>query len=98
MIETSSSRPAPGPDMENESNRPPFISVIVPIRNEAAFIEKTLSQLVNQDYDPDRFEILVADGRSTDETPSLVRQIASHHSQVRLLINRQRLSSAGRNL
>src|SRR5436305_564656 len=44
----------------------PFISVIVPVRNEEAFIESTLRQLLTQDYDPERFDVLVADGRSTD--------------------------------
>src|SRR4051794_36935101 len=33
----------------------PFISVIVPIRNEAAFIADTLLQLLSQDYPRDRF-------------------------------------------
>jgi GT2 family glycosyltransferase len=98
MIEIGSSKAALAPVMENESYQSPFISVIVPVRNEAAFIEETLTQLAGQDYDPERFEILVADGQSTDETPNLVRQIAARHPQVRLLSNRQCLSSAGRNL
>src|SRR5262249_13160682 len=83
---------------DDESQRLPFISVVVPIRNEAAFIEKTLRQLLDQNYDPDRFEILVADGQSTDGTPDLVRRIAREHPQVKLLANARRLSSAGRNL
>ena len=40
----------------------PFISVLVPVRNEALFIEKTIKSLVNQDYPRDRFEVLVIDG------------------------------------
>ena len=46
----------------------PFITVIVPVRNEARFIARTIEQLVDQDYPGDRFEILVVDGRSVDET------------------------------
>ena len=76
----------------------PLLSVIVPVRNEADFIADTLAQLLVQDYPPDRVEILVADGRSTDETRTIVSAIASDHPRVRLLDNPRRLSSAGRNV
>ncbi len=76
----------------------PLISVIVPVRNEAAFICQTLEQLLAQNYPPDRFEILVADGQSTDGTPALVRALALGHSNLRLLDNPKRWSSAGRNV
>jgi succinoglycan biosynthesis protein ExoA len=75
----------------------PFISVIVPVRNEAACIRNTLAQLLHQDYPADRFEILVADGRSTDATRAIVAEIADRHPNVRLLDNPGLLSSAGRN-
>jgi succinoglycan biosynthesis protein ExoA len=76
----------------------PFISVIVPVRNEARFIRKTLGQLLSQDYDPDRFEVIVADGQSTDGTAEVVRDLAERHANLRLLANPKRWSSAGRNL
>ncbi len=75
--------------------RAPFISVIVPVRNEARFIRNTLDQLLHQDYEA--FEILVADGRSTDGTRTLVAECAARFPQVRLLDNPGKLSSAGRN-
>jgi succinoglycan biosynthesis protein ExoA len=76
----------------------PFISVIVPVLNEARFIRATLEQLLTQEYDPDRFEILVADGRSTDDTRTLIRALQAEHPQLILLDNPGRLSSAGRNV
>jgi succinoglycan biosynthesis protein ExoA len=76
----------------------PFISVIVPVRNEAAFIRRTLTQLLEQEYDPDAFEVLVADGASTDDTAAIVREMAAGRSNLRLLPNPKRWSSAGRNL
>ena len=76
----------------------PTISVIVPVRNEAGFIANTLAQLLTQDYPADRVEILVADGRSTDETRTIVSAIADEFPRVRLLDNPHRLSSAGRNV
>ena len=78
--------------------REPFVSVIVPVRNEADFIAETLDQLLAQRYDPRRFEVLVADGGSTDGTREIVAGCARLHPQVRLLDNPGRLSSAGRNV
>jgi succinoglycan biosynthesis protein ExoA len=73
------------------------VSVVVPVRNEAAFIRGTLEQLLSQVYDPRRFEVLVADGRSDDATREIVRDMQERHSNLRLLDNPRHLSSAGRN-
>jgi succinoglycan biosynthesis protein ExoA len=82
------------------SDRAPalFISVIVPVRNEARFIERTLTQLLAQDYDRNRVEIIVVDGQSTDGTPDLAAKFVSRHPNVRLYANPCRLSSAARNI
>jgi succinoglycan biosynthesis protein ExoA len=76
----------------------PFISVIVPVRNEAAFIAGTLRQLLAQDYDSRQFEVLVADGNSTDSTCDIVATLARRHGNLRLLANPAGWSSAGRNV
>ena len=75
-----------------------FISVIVPVRNEARFIERTLAQLVGQDYDQERFEIIVVDGESTDGTAELVAKFAQRYPNLRLFSNPKRFSSAARNI
>lgn len=76
----------------------PFISVVMPVRNESSFIAETISQLLDQDYPADRYEIIVADGMSDDATREIVTGIALNHSQVRLLDNQGRRSSSGRNV
>jgi len=75
-----------------------FVSVILPVRNEAQFIQRVLTELVEQDYDPRCFEVIVVDGESTDDTPTLVGKFAEQHSNVRLLRNPRRWSSAARNI
>jgi succinoglycan biosynthesis protein ExoA len=75
-----------------------FISVVVPVRNEAGFIDRTLAQLVTQEYDPERFEIIVVDGQSTDGTPELVTRFSQRHPNVHLYTNPRRLGSAARNI
>ncbi|HMF12324.1 MAG TPA: glycosyltransferase, partial [Gemmataceae bacterium] len=93
---------APAKDARKEladpARRWPFVSVIVPVRNEAAFVRHTLEQLLVQNYDPQRFEILVADGRSEDTTREIVRAMQERHANLRLLDNPRCLSSAGRNV
>lgn len=79
-------------------NNLPFITVVMPVRNEARFIGSTLRQLLEQDYPADRFEVIVADGLSGDATRDIVREVALAHPNVRLVENPARRSSAGRNL
>jgi succinoglycan biosynthesis protein ExoA len=73
----------------------PFISVIVPVRNEERFIRQTLLGILRQDYA--RFEVIVADGRSTDATRDVVRSLQTDWPNLNLVDNPGRLSSAGRN-
>jgi len=81
-----------------EAESRPIVSVIVPIRNEERFIADTLEQLLSQDYDPDRYEIIVVDGESTDRTREVVEEFTRRHRQVRLLSNPRKWSSSARNI
>src|SRR5262249_22641930 len=76
----------------------PVITVIVPVRNEARFLARTIEQLVAQDYPGDRFEVLIVDGRSDDATRAIAAEMAAVHPHVRVLDNPRRLSSAARNI
>ena len=51
----------------------PPVQIIIPARDEAETIGDTVRSLVMQDY-PGRFEILVVNDRSTDETGRLARE------------------------
>lgn len=75
-----------------------LISVIVPVRNEAANIRGTLLGLARQAFPTGEFEILVIDGRSTDGTPAIVRSLQREIPNLRLLDNPKLLSSAARNV
>jgi succinoglycan biosynthesis protein ExoA len=77
----------------------PFISVVMPVRDEGRYIAATLRQLLGQDYPAERFEILVVDGCSDDNTVDEVRQVAATAVvPVRVLPNPGRLSSRARNI
>ena len=55
---------------------------MLPIRNEAAFIEENLLRILRQDYPLDRFEIIVADGMSNDGTREILDRIVSETDRV----------------
>ncbi len=76
----------------------PLITVVVPVRNEARFIEDTLTQILEQDYPAERLEIIVADGGSEDGTSQIVAGLAARFPQIRLVNNPGKRSSAGRNI
>jgi succinoglycan biosynthesis protein ExoA len=75
----------------------PFISIVVPIRNEEATIERLTRSLLDQDYPHDRYEILMADGGSTDRTRGLLRQVDTD-ARVVVLDNPGRTAPAALNV
>lgn len=60
-----------------------LVSILIPARNEAANIGNTLRDLLNQDYA--RFEVIVLDDHSTDETAQAARAAAQGDPRVRVL-------------
>src|SRR5262249_37774571 len=76
----------------------PFVSVVVPVRNEARVLGATLQQLLRPNYSPERFEVRVADGRATDGTRAIVCELQGSYPNLHLLDNPGRLSSGGRNV
>ena len=83
----------------------PRVSVVIPVRNEAAYIENNLEALRAQDYPADRIEVLVADGRSDDATREIVNSVAERWKQdaagngctVRIVDNPERVMPTGVN-
>lgn len=75
----------------------PFVSVIMPVRNEAEFIERSLGSVLGQDYPADRMEVIVADGMSDDGTRELVRAAAGRDGRVRLVDNEGRIAPTALN-
>jgi glycosyltransferase involved in cell wall biosynthesis len=65
----------------------PFVSIILPIRNEAKFIACSLSAVLNQDYPGEQIEIIVADGMSADGTRQIVESFKDNYPNVRLIDN-----------
>lgn len=75
----------------------PFVSVVLPVRNEAAHLGACLKAVEDQEYPGGRMEILVADGRSTDGTRDLVGERARLDPRIRLVDNPGRIVPTGLN-
>jgi succinoglycan biosynthesis protein ExoA len=82
----------------NEADQFPAVSVVLPVLNEARDIERLLLEVLNQASPAGGFEVLVADGGSTDGTKTIVAGLVDRWPNLRLLDNPGRLSSAGRNV
>lgn len=75
----------------------PFVTVIMPIRNEERFIERSLGAVLAQDFSADRYEVLIADGMSTDRTRDVVRAVAGDRN-VTILDNLGKIAPTALNV
>lgn len=79
----------------------PFVSVVMPTRNEATSIGRSLGAVLEQDYPADRFEVVVADGMSDDGTRTILEQLVAHTGAgapvVTVIDNPGRIAASGLN-
>lgn len=75
----------------------PMVSVLMPVRNEAAMIARALVTILSQDYPKDRFEVIVADGISTDKTRHIIQIFLKQYANLKLIDNPGRIASTALN-
>lgn len=78
--------------MDNISATPPLVSVIIPVFNREAFIQKAVESVLAQDYSP--LECIVVDDGSTDRTPGI---LAGFGNRIRSIRQENSGVSAARN-
>ncbi|MCX6832214.1 MAG: glycosyltransferase family 2 protein [candidate division Zixibacteria bacterium] len=76
----------------------PGISIILALRNEEEHLACCLQSLVDLDYPPDKTEILLVDGMSTDRTAEIIDRWAKADQRIRRLQNPGKIVSTGMNL
>jgi glycosyltransferase involved in cell wall biosynthesis len=68
-----------------------FVTVMIPMRNEAAWIEKCLEGVLAQDWPRDRMEVIVVDGMSDDRSYEILTSLAARDTRIRVLRNPARI-------
>jgi len=72
------------------NNRQQTVAVIVAARNEELCIDQCVRSLLQQDYPPEKYTIVIVDDQSTDQTATIVERLSNEHANVRLLRLRER--------
>ncbi|MBO2712456.1 glycosyltransferase [Lactiplantibacillus plantarum] len=62
----------------------PFITIMIPAHNEEVMIEHTINYLMNN-LNYEKYEVLVTDDGSTDETPAILERLQSVYDNLRVV-------------
>ncbi len=79
-------------------NNLPFVSIIIPCRNEEKFIEMCLKSILANDYPKERMEIFIIDGESTDNTRLIIQKISEQYPFIQLMDNNKRITPSALNI
>lgn len=75
-----------------------MLSVIIPTRNRSPLLRLALESLVTQTFPPDRFEVLVIDNGSSDDTREVVRSFETRIGSLRYFFDSTPGLHVGRHL
>ena len=73
------------------------ISIVIPTYNRKKLLKRTLNSLFKQTYPRDKYEILVIDDGSTDETSEMIKELMRTHPELKYLRQRNRGPASARN-
>ena len=60
----------------------PYVSIIIAARNEEKNIGKCIKSLVSQTYPQNKFEVIITDDHSTDQTVSIIKSFSEDNIRV----------------
>lgn len=75
----------------------PYVSIIIPIRNEEKYIRASLEAVLSQDYPSDKMEVIVADGLSNDHTREIITELQLKGAPILLIDNPGKIVPTGMN-
>lgn len=73
-------------EMKKELKEYPFVSVMVPAHNEGIVIEKTVKSLLELEYPEDKYEIIVINDNSSDNSKEILSEIQKKNSNRNLIV------------
>lgn len=72
--------------MKKELEVYPFVSVMVPAHNEGIVIEKTLIALLELDYPQDKYEIIIINDNSSDNSTEILSKMVSKNQNRNIIV------------
>jgi glycosyltransferase involved in cell wall biosynthesis len=84
-------------EASKKARKLPFVSVIIPVLNDEQGISDTLDSVSKQDYPRDRWEVIVVDNNSTDNTTLVARSFADILPCLKIEKEIEKSSYAARN-
>ena len=66
----------------------PTVSIVVAVKNESANLPRLIKQLTSQNYPSEKFEIVIVDNDSTDETLTILQNEAAKNTNLRIFTTR----------
>ena len=97
MSDADTTQPSTGISGGSDPLEPwPAVSVVMPIRNEAAHLEHSVEAVLAQQY-PGPLEVCLAVGPSHDDTEELAAQLSARHPNVTVVANPAGLTPAALN-
>jgi glycosyltransferase involved in cell wall biosynthesis len=75
----------------------PRVSIVMPVRNEADFIEPSVGAVLAQEWPAELLEVIVADGMSDDGTRDLLATMAKARPNLRIVDNPAGIVAPGLN-
>jgi len=73
--------------MEKDKLTEKKISYVIAVYNAERTVEECLNSILEQDYPKENYEIVIADGMSTDATRSIVKNFMKKHKNIRFYDN-----------
>ena len=83
---------------QSEDVTAPFVTAIIPCRNEEKHIGPCLESIIGNDYPKGRLEVLVVDGLSDDSSRQIAQRYAAEYAFIRILDNPKRILAAAWNV
>lgn len=69
--------------VKTKLNTKPLVSVGIPTYNRAHLIKRSITSVINQDYD--NIEIVISDNASTDETPLICQELCKQYERIKYI-------------
>lgn len=74
------------------------VSIVVPVRNEAKYIDRCIKSIINQDFPKDYIEVIFVDGASEDKTVNIINEYMGKYSYIHVLDNKDKFVQKALNI